>query len=113
MSGAVVSTKAFFVGQGASRGPLFWRHGFLMAVAECMLPCADLARQNTRSAGTSKVGGRVDVSKEINEINFTASITDASARDYEATPWIRDFIVSAEKRLNCEAPLLTVRSQGR
>ncbi len=62
---------------------------------------ADLARHNTRSAGTSKVGGRVDVSKDINEIKFTASLTDASARDYEATPWIRDFIVSAEKKLNC------------
>jgi len=75
MSGAVVSTKAFFVGQ-------------------------DLARHNTRSAGTSKVGGRVDVAKEIEEIKFTASITDASARDYEATPWIRDFIVTAEKKVN-------------
>ena len=66
---------------------------------------ADLARHNTRSAGTSKVGGRVDVAKEIEEIKFTASITDASARDYEATPWIRDFIVTAEKKLNGGAPL--------
>ena len=59
-----------------------------------------MARQNTRSAGTSKVGGRVDVTKDLNEIRFTASVTDASGRDYEAAPWIRDFIVTAEKRLN-------------
>jgi hypothetical protein len=67
---------------------------------------ADLARHNTRSAGTSKVGGRVDIAKDINEIKFTASLTDATARDYEATPWIRDFIVTAEKKLNCTLPLL-------
>lgn len=75
-----------------------------MGPTESDVLCADLARHNTRSAGTSKVGGRVDVSKELNEINFTASITDASARDYEATPFVRDFILSAEKRLNCEGP---------
>lgn len=75
MSGATVSTKAFFVGQ-------------------------DLARHNTRSAGTSKVGGRVDIAKDINEIKFTASLTDASLRDYEAVPYSRDFIISAEKKLN-------------
>jgi hypothetical protein len=44
------------------------------------------------------------VAKDINEIKFTASLTDASARDYEATPWIRDFIVTAEKKLNCKGP---------
>ena len=44
------------------------------------------------------------MSKELNEINFTASITDASARDYEATPFVRDFILTAEKRLNSEGP---------
>lgn len=52
----------------------------------------------------------MDVAKDINEIKFTASLTDASARDYEATPWIRDFIVSAEKKLNCtsRSPLVQV-----
>jgi hypothetical protein len=37
-------------------------------------------------------------------------LTDASARDYEATPWIRDFIVSAEKKLNCATPHSTLLS---
>ena len=50
----------------------------------------------------SNVGGRVDLRKEINDIKFTASITDASARDYEAAPWLKDSIVTAEKRLNGE-----------
>ena len=51
----------------------------------------------------STVGGRVDLRKEINEIKFTASITDASARDYEAAPWLKDSIITAEKRLNGES----------
>ena len=49
----------------------------------------------------------MDVAKEIEEIKFTASITDASARDYEATPWIRDFIVTAEKKVNGGGPVWT------
>ncbi|DBA69267.1 hypothetical protein WJX79_004479 [Trebouxia sp. C0005] len=53
----------------------------------------------------SNLGGRVDLRKEINEIKFTASITDASARDYEAAPWLKDSIVTAEKRLNDQSSL--------
>ena len=44
---------------------------------------ADLARHQNRAAGASKVGGRVDVTKDINEIRLTGSVTDATARDYE------------------------------
>lgn len=51
----------------------------------------------------SNVGGRVDLRKEINEIKFTASLTDASARDYEAAPWLKDSIITAEKRLNSKS----------
>ncbi len=43
----------------------------------------------------------MDIAKDINEIKFTASLTDASLRDYEAVPYSRDFIISAEKKLNC------------
>ncbi|CAK0787514.1 hypothetical protein CVIRNUC_010734 [Coccomyxa viridis] len=78
MSGPVISAKGFFVGQ-------------------------DLARHQNRAAGASKVGGRVDVTKDINEIRLTGSVTDATARDYEAAPWVRDFIVTAEKRLNANS----------
>lgn len=46
----------------------------------------------------------MDIAKDINEIRFTASLTDASLRDYEAVPYSRDFIISAEKRLNCASP---------
>ena len=52
--------------------------------------------------GSIAVGGRTDLRKEINDIKFTASITDASARDYEAAPWLKDSIITAEKRLNGE-----------
>lgn len=52
--------------------------------------------------GSVGVGGRVDLRKQINEIKFTASITDATARDYEAAPWLKDSIITAEKRLNGE-----------
>ena len=52
----------------------------------------------------TNVGGRADLRKEINEIKFTASITDASARDYEAAPWLKDSIITAEKRLNSKQP---------
>lgn len=94
----------------AAGGSIVGSCGVAKVCAHKLMPlhaCADLARHNTRSAGTSKVGGRVDVAKEIEEIKFTASITDASARDYEATPWIRDFIVTAEKKLNGGAPWWT------
>ena len=48
-----------------------------------MVGSADLARHQNRAAGASKVGGRVDVTKDINEIRLTGSVTDATARDYE------------------------------
>ncbi|KAL3155581.1 hypothetical protein ABBQ38_010838 [Trebouxia sp. C0009 RCD-2024] len=53
-----------------------------------------------QDGGSIAVGGRTDLRKEINDIKFTASITDASARDYEAAPWLKDSIITAEKRLN-------------
>lgn len=43
--------------------------------------------------------------KEINQIKFTASVTDASLRDYEAAPWLKDSIITAEKRLNDNSSL--------
>lgn len=55
---------------------------------------ADLARHQNRAAGTSKVGGRVDVTKDINEIRLTGSITDATARDYEVRKVFLTFIVA-------------------
>jgi hypothetical protein len=48
----------------------------------------------------TKYGGRVDIKREINDINFTLSVTDASIKDYEAAPWIKDAIITAEKKVN-------------
>ena len=59
-----------------------------------MVWIADLARHQNRAAGTSKVGGRVDVTKDINEIRLTGSITDATARDYEVRKISLTFIIA-------------------
>jgi hypothetical protein len=48
----------------------------------------------------SKVGGRVDIRKEINEINFVASFTDSTIRGYESAPHLPDALITADKRIN-------------
>jgi hypothetical protein len=48
----------------------------------------------------AQVGGRVDIVKEINEITFTASLTDSTVRGYESAPYLPDAIVTADKRIN-------------
>lgn len=52
------------------------------------------------NSGYSRFGGRADLRKEINDIHFTASVTDNSLRDYENAPQIRDGVITAEKRIN-------------
>lgn len=47
-----------------------------------------------------QVGGRVDIKKEINEINFIASLTDSTIRGYESAPHLPDAIITADKRIN-------------
>ena len=54
------------------------------------------------NGGYSRFGGRADLRKEINDIHFTASVTDNSLRDYENAPQIRDGVITAEKRINSE-----------
>lgn len=54
------------------------------------------------NSGYSRFGGRADLRKEINDIHFTASVTDNSLRDYENAPQIRDGVITAEKRINSE-----------
>jgi hypothetical protein len=48
----------------------------------------------------AKVGGRVDFRHRVNDINFTISGTDASARGYEDIPWVRDAVITADTRVN-------------
>lgn len=47
-----------------------------------------------------QLGGRVDIRKEINEINFVASFTDSTVRGYESAPHLPDAIITADKRIN-------------
>jgi hypothetical protein len=63
----------------------------------------DITSNTGRSA--AKVGGRVDIAKEIGEINFVVSLTDATIKGYEAAPWLKDAIVTAEKKLNSNVTL--------
>lgn len=53
----------------------------------------------------SKVGGRVDIKKEVNEITFVASLTDSTIRGYESAPHLPDVIVTADKRINSNLSL--------
>ena len=51
-----------------------------------------------------QVGGRVDIKKEIDEINFVASLTDSTVRGYDSAPYLPDAIITADKRINSEHP---------
>ncbi|KAK9824139.1 hypothetical protein WJX72_008067 [[Myrmecia] bisecta] len=63
----------------------------------------DITSNTGRSA--AKVGGRVDLAKEIGEINFVLSLTDATIKGYEAAPWLKDAILTAEKKINSNVTL--------
>jgi len=46
----------------------------------------------------AKVGGRVDWRHSVRDFDITVSGTDASARDYESVPWIKDAVITADTR---------------
>lgn len=48
----------------------------------------------------AKVGGRVDYRQKINDVNFVLSGTDASARDYESVPAVKDLVITADTHVN-------------
>lgn len=47
----------------------------------------------------SKVGGRVDIRKDIEDIRLVASLTDSTIRGYESAPYLPDAIITADKRV--------------
>ncbi|KAK9836177.1 hypothetical protein WJX81_007073 [Elliptochloris bilobata] len=49
---------------------------------------------------STKVGGRVDILKEIEGIAFVASITDQTLQTIDSAPWARDLLLSAEKKIS-------------
>lgn len=49
-----------------------------------------------------QVGGRVDYRQKINDVNFVLSGTDASARDYENVPAVKDLVITADTHVNGE-----------
>lgn len=45
-----------------------------------------------------KVGGRVDYRQTIKDFDLTVSGTDATARDADAVPWLKDAVVTADTK---------------
>ena len=45
-------------------------------------------------------GGRVDIHGYIDEFKVVASLTDNTLRAYESAPWLRDAIVTADKKVS-------------
>jgi hypothetical protein len=76
--------------------------GFLTGKAYVAVNNVDAGGSNS---GDARYGGRLDVRKEINEIHFTASITDLSLKDYNNAPYFKDALITAEKRLNANSKL--------
>lgn len=60
----------------------------------------NLHNVNSDSLGEGKAGGRLDLKKQINDIDFQLSVTDASVKDYEAAPWVKDLLLTGDKRVN-------------
>ena len=52
----------------------------------------------------AKVGGRVDWRHSVRDVDITVSGTDASARDYESVPWIKDAVITADTRFRGALP---------
>jgi hypothetical protein len=61
---------------------------------------SDIAEKDGSIAST--VGGRVDVRKTFEDINFVLSLTDATAKDVENAPWLQDALLTADKKISGE-----------
>lgn len=57
---------------------------------------ADRLSSGESSEVSAKVGGRVDYRQKVNEFNFVLSGTDATARDYESVPAVKDAVITAD-----------------
>lgn len=44
----------------------------------------------------------MDYRQKINDVNFVLSGTDASARDYESVPAVKDIVITADTHVNGE-----------
>ena len=53
---------------------------------------------------STKVGGRVDWRQKVNDFNIVVSGTDATARDYESVPQVKDAVITADTHINGELP---------
>ncbi len=52
--------------------------------------------------GSSHYGGRVDVTKTINEIKFCLSATDSSVKTADQVPKVENLILTGQKQINSE-----------
>ena len=46
----------------------------------------------------------MDVKRQIEDFNVVASLTDNTLRDYEAAPWLKDALVTADKKISSAPP---------
>ena len=51
-------------------------------------------------SGWLGAGGRIDIKRQIEDFNIVASLTDNTLRDYEAAPWLKDALVTADKKIS-------------
>jgi hypothetical protein len=50
----------------------------------------------------------VDYRQKINDVNFVLSGTDASARDYESVPAVKDLVITADTHVNGETACVLI-----
>ena len=44
------------------------------------------------------LSGRADATKEFDDFTLTASLTDATAKDFDAAPWMKDALITARTK---------------
>lgn len=49
-------------------------------------------------------GGRIDVRRQIEDFNVIASLTDNTVRNYDAAPWLKDALLTADKKISSALP---------
>ena len=42
--------------------------------------------------------GRADATKEFDDFTLTASLTDATAKDFDSAPWMKDALITARTK---------------
>ncbi|KAK9799816.1 hypothetical protein WJX73_003553 [Symbiochloris irregularis] len=60
----------------------------------------DSKRGGAKGNASTNIGGRLDVRRQIEDFNVVASLTDNTVRDYDAAPWLKDALLTADKKIS-------------